>query len=302
MEGATISCGSAAAEGDVFAVFGNEYQADKAVSAAKAMRLLAAKGAKIVVERPFLRFLVSLGERLPASSEPFDELTEPPFFAISLGGDGTLLKAAAAVGGMGVPIVGINTGRLGFLADVMPGEVEDAVDSLFTGRYAVQEHSAVRVDAGDSAPRYALNDVAVLKRDNASMITVRASVDGEPLATYRADGVVLSTPTGSTAYNLSAGGPIIDPGADVIGIAPVAPHSLGLRPIVIGGGHRVEMDVRSRSHNFLLAVDGRSEKLADGTRIAVERAPYKVKIARCSGRGYFSTLRQKLKWGVDGRE
>jgi NAD+ kinase len=149
---------------------------------------------------------------------------------------------------------------------------------------------------------YALNDVAILKRDTASMISIRANVNGQYLNTYQADGLVISTPTGSTAYSLSNGGPIIVPGTNVFSLTAVAPHSLNVRPIVIPDSAVLELTVSSRSHSFLVATDGCSEKLPEGTTIRISRAPYNVRVVKRAGQQYFATLREKMMWGADTRE
>ena len=147
----------------------------------------------------------------------------------------------------------------------------------------------------------ALNEVAILKRDTASMISIRASIDGEYLTTYQADGLIVSTPTGSTAYSLSNGGPIIVPGTGVLLMTAVAPHSLNIRPIVIPDSAEITLDVESRSHSFLVAIDGRSESCREGTRLRLRRAPYNIKVVKRSGKKYFATLREKMMWGADVR-
>ena len=147
----------------------------------------------------------------------------------------------------------------------------------------------------------ALNDVAILKRDNASMITIHASINGERLTTYQADGLVVSTPTGSTAYSLSVGGPIIVPGTHIFSLTAVAPHSLSMRPIVISDESVITLRVECRSHHFLVALDGRSEKCSEGTTITLRKAPYQIKILKRQQSTYFSTLREKLMWGADTR-
>ena len=148
---------------------------------------------------------------------------------------------------------------------------------------------------------YALNDIAVLKRDNASMITIHARINGDELVTYQADGLVVSTPTGSTAYNLSNGGPIMAPGTGILCLTPVAPHSLNIRPIVIGDESEIELSVESRTHSFLVAVDGRSESFDEGTRLVISKAPYAVRIVKRASQHYFATLREKMMWGMDAR-
>jgi NAD+ kinase len=221
-----------------------------------------------------------------------------------MGGDGTFLKAACRVGKKNIPILGVNMGRLGFLADISPDDIEHCLRALYNDDYAVESRALIQVEA-DGAPlgecSFALNDVAILKRDTASMISIRASVNGQYLNTYQADGLVISTPTGSTAYSLSNGGPIIVPGTKVFSMTAVAPHSLNVRPIVLADSSVIELDVESRSHNFLVAIDGRSEKCKEGTRIVLRRAPYDIKVVKRSDHRYFNTLREKMMWGADTR-
>ena len=217
-------------------------------------------------------------------------------FVISMGGDGTFLKAAARVGNKGIPILGVNMGRLGFLADVNPDDIEHTLRALHEGHYEVESRAVIEVNG-----HYALNDIAILKRDTASMISIRATIDGQLLNTYQADGLIISTPTGSTAYSLSNGGPIIVPGTNVLAMTPVAPHSLNTRPIVIPDSAVIELDVVSRSNSFLLAVDGRSMACQEGTKLVVTRAPYNIKVVKRPGQRYFNTLREKMMWGADAR-
>ena len=200
------------------------------------------------------------------------------------------------MGSKGIPIIGVNMGRLGFLADVQPQEIEQAFHALSTGDYSIEEHAVIMCDAG-----CAVNDIAVLKRDTASMISIRTLINGEYLVTYRADGLIVSTPTGSTAYNLSNGGPIMVPQTGILCLTPVAPHSLNIRPIVVKDDSVIEIEVESRSHNFLVAVDGRAVKMEQGTRVVIRKAPYKVKVVKRLNKKYFSTLRDKMMWGADMR-
>ena len=208
------------------------------------------------------------------------------------------------MGKKNIPILGVNMGRLGFLADISPDDIEHCLEALHNDDFAVESRALIQVEA-DGEPlgdfSFALNDVAILKRDTASMISIRANVNGQYLNTYQADGLVVSTPTGSTAYSLSNGGPIIVPGTKVFSMTAVAPHSLNVRPIVLADSSVVELDVESRSHNFLVAIDGRSEKCKEGTRITLRRAPYDVKVVKRSDHRYFNTLREKMMWGADTR-
>ncbi len=288
-----------------FALFGNIYQSRKSANIQTLMSCLAAHGAEVCFEKQFHDFLVATGKVDGDGAEVFTDGDFTADFVISMGGDGTLLRAASHVGGKGIPVLGVNMGRLGFLADVSPDEIGTAIDSLYDGLYSIEEHTALTVEADGKplqTPCHALNDIAVLKRDNASMITIHAKVNGEYLVTYQADGLIVSTPTGSTAYSLSNGGPIIVPRTGTVCLTPVAPHSLNIRPVVLPDDMVIELSVESRSHNFLIAVDGQSEKCDEDTRLTIRKAPYTVKIVKRSGNSYFSTLREKMMWGADMRE
>ncbi|MGI6232350.1 MAG: NAD kinase [Prevotella sp.] len=288
-----------------FAIFGNEFQVKKSVAAMRTIDYLAKKGAETYIDRPYYNFLVHNAGMTPKCTGVFDDYNFDVDYAISLGGDGTFLKAASRVVTKGTPILGVNMGRLGFLADVLPIEVEKALGEIFEGDVRIEPHTVIQIFA-DKEPvennPYALNDIALLKRDNASMIAIKCSINGEYLVTYQADGLIVSTPTGSTAYNLSNGGPIIVPTANNLCLTPVAPHSLNIRPIVINDDCVIELEVESRSHNFLAAIDGRSEKLVEGTKVTVKKAPYKINIIKQKSQHYFSTLRGKLMWGADQRQ
>ena len=196
-------------------------------------------------------------------------------------------------------------GRLGFLASVVPDEARSILDDVFAGDVEIEERAVMQLEALgeplEGCP-YALNDIAILKRDNAAMISIKATVNGEYLTTYLADGLVISTPTGSTAYSLSVGGPIIVPQSDIFSMTPVAPHSLNIRPIVISDNSEITLEVESRSHNFLAAVDGRSEKLCEGVTLKIRKASHKVRIVKRKEQHFFSTLREKLMWGADARK
>jgi probable inorganic polyphosphate/ATP-NAD kinase len=255
--------------------------------------------------QPLVERVVAFLDRHSVSSliEP-DELTNVDL-VISMGGDGTFLKAACMVGEREIPILGINKGRLGFLADVLPSEIEDVLEHVLRRDYMIENHTVIKLEADgecvDCCP-FALNDIAVLKRDTASMISIKAYVNGEFLVNYQADGLIVATPTGSTAYSLSNGGPIIVPQSGSLCITPVAPHSLNIRPIVINDTSVIELEVCSRSHNFLVAIDGRSMKLTEGTRLTIRKADYMVKLVKLKNQRYFSTLHRKLMWGADSRQ
>lgn len=287
-----------------FAIFGNTYQPKKSVSIRKLLACLSQRQAEVFIEREFYDFITA-SQQMPIDSvQVIDDRTFTADFVVSMGGDGTFLRAASMVGGKQIPILGINTGRLGFLADVNAQEIERTIQALYEGDYTVDTRAVILVETdGQQLQGYdcALNDVAILKRDNASMITIHTTINGDYLTTYQADGLILSTPTGSTAYSLSNGGPIIVPGTHVFSLTAVAPHSLNVRPIVVSEDSEINLTIESRTHNFLVALDGRSEKLADTTRLTLRKAPYRVKVIKRAGTKYFHTLREKMMWGADQR-
>lgn len=287
-----------------FAIFGNSFQPRKSQSLMRVLDFLRSKGARIIFDRTFYDFLSAeqnqeLGEVGTFEGDDFNA-----DYVISMGGDGTFLKAAVRVGIKSIPLIGINMGRLGFLADVLPGEVETALQAVLEGNYNIEEHTAIQIstNGGDfDGCHYALNDIAVLKRDIASMIGIHTSIDGSFLVNYQADGLIVSTPTGSTAYSLSNGGPIIVPQTRTLCLTPVAPHSLNIRPIVISDSSTVTLEVESRSHNYLVAVDGRSYTMHEGSTVTISKAPFVTRIVKPNGRRYFSSLRDKMMWGADKR-
>ena len=287
-----------------FALFGNIYQGKKSASIQEVLSSISRYEAELYVDMEYYYFLKD-NQRLDIKATKL--FTDDDFeadFVISMGGDGTFLKAASRVGAKSIPILGVNMGRLGFLADISPDQFAPTLDALYHDDYYLESRALIQVET-DGAPlgtyHCALNDVAILKRDTASMISIRASIDGTHLTTYQADGLIVSTPTGSTAYSLSNGGPIIVPGTGVLLMTAVAPHSLNIRPIVIPDKAVITLDVESRSHSFLVAIDGRSEKCCEETRITLRRAPYNVKVVKRSGNQYFTTLREKMMWGADVR-
>ena len=284
-----------------FALFGNIYQAKKSASVQQVLDCLSRSGVDVLIDMEYYYFLKDTQRlSIPTVAKVFTGDDFEADFAVSMGGDGTFLKTAGRVREKGVPILGVNVGRLGFLADVSPTEIEPFMRAILDGDYTVDHRAVVQVE-GLEQPGYALNDVAILKRDSASMISIRASIDGELLTTYQADGLIVSTPTGSTAYSLSNGGPIIVPGTNVLLMTAVAPHSLNIRPIVIPDSAVITLEVESRSHSFLVAVDGQSSSCHEGTTITLRRAPYTVKTVKRAGQKYFGTLREKMMWGADVR-
>ncbi|MDM8336538.1 NAD kinase [Mediterranea massiliensis] len=287
-----------------FAIFGNVYQAKKSSSAEDLFRLLKQHDAEICICREFYYFLTDVLHIDIPDAELFDGSNFTADMVISMGGDGTFLKAASRVGRKNIPILGINTGRLGFLADISPEEMEETFNEIHENRYKVEERSVLQLKCDNEKLQrdpYALNEIAVLKRDSSSMISIHTAINGAPLTTYQADGLVIATPTGSTAYSLSVGGPIIVPHSKTIAITPVAPHSLNVRPIVIRDDWEITLNVESRNHNFLVAIDGRSEPCQENTELTICRADYTIKVVKRFNHIFFDTLRNKMMWGADVR-
>ena len=287
-----------------FALFGNTYQAHKSAHVARLLEILRKRNAEICINNEFYEFL-KLNKFINLSDmQVFQGNNFNADMAISIGGDGTFLKAASIVGKKEIPILGINTGRLGFLADITPEEMEEAFDEIYHGQYQAEARRVLQVESNKHPLKgypYGLNEIAVLKRDSSSMISIQAYINGNPLNRYQADGLIISTPTGSTGYSLSVGGPILVPQSGTIAITAVAPHSLNARPIVIRDDWEITLDVESRSHNFLVAIDGRSETCKEGTRLTIRKADYTVKIVKRCGHTFFNTLRDKIMWGADSR-
>ncbi|HEY6913694.1 MAG TPA: NAD kinase [Paludibacter sp.] len=224
--------------------------------------------------------------------------------ALSIGGDGTFLNTAARIGRKNIPILGINTGRLGFLADVASEDILVALDAILDNKYIIQERSLLHVETSDGTTfdyPYALNEISVLNQDSSSMISITASVNGEMVHTYHADGLLVSTPTGSTAYSMSVGGPLVVPEAENFILTPIASHSLNVRPLIVPDTWTFELEVHSRSQCYLVALDGRSKVLELTTKLRITKADYTIKIIKQINHTFFDTLKNKLLWGVDKR-
>lgn len=287
-----------------FAIFGNTYQARKSSHAETLFSLLQQHNAQLCICREFYQFLTKEQHLSLPPAKLFDGDDFSADMVLSVGGDGTFLKAASRVGRKGIPILGINTGRLGFLADISPAEMEETFNEIHRHHYTVEERSVLQLQCDDPKllkEPYALNEIAVLKRDSSSMITIHTAINDARLITYLADGLVIATPTGSTAYSLSVGGPIMVPHSQTIAITPVAPHSLNVRPIVIRDDWKITLDVESRSHSFLVAIDGRSESCKETTRLQISKADYNVRVVKRFNHKFFDTLRTKMMWGADVR-
>lgn len=227
-----------------------------------------------------------------------------PDFLISLGGDGTILDATVLIQSKDIPILGINMGRLGFLANVAKGNIESSLDALFTGRFQLDFRSLlqVRTSCGKlMKPNFALNEITLARKESTSMITVHTYLNGNYLNSYWADGLIVSTPTGSTGYSLSCGGPIIMPNSDNFVLTPIAPHNLTMRPFVINDSNTLRMQVESRENEFLASLDSRIHSFTTETELLIQKADFRIALVQTELQDFPSTMRNKLSWGRDHR-
>ncbi len=287
------------------AIFGNTYRKEIIYPLEIILQFLSKNNVDILIYNQIHDFL----KQSPLLNDLNYNLIEDGNFnadvALSVGGDGTFLNTAQHVGDKNIPILGINTGKLGFLADVAINEIETVLTDILKRNFTIEERSVLEVSASNNAFKgspFALNEVAVLKQDLSSMISIEAFVGGEYFHTYRADGLIVSTPTGSTAYSLSVGGPILVPQARNLIVAPVASHSLNVRPLIIPDSWDVHLKMFSRSHSYLISLDGRSQIMSEQTELFIKRANHTIKIIKPSGNHtFFNTLKNKRMWGIDKR-
>jgi len=227
-----------------------------------------------------------------------------PELIITLGGDGTILAAVTMIRELEIPIMGINLGRLGFLASIEQQRIESAINLYIKGKYTISERAMIELISNPHIfddKNYALNELTILKRDNSSMIVLHTYVDGEFLNSYWADGLIVSTPTGSTGYNLSCGGPIMFPTSDNFILTPVAPHNLNVRPVVLSSKHELTFKIEGRSENYLCTLDSRHTTITSDYDIKVRRNKFNTKLISLKGDNFMSTIRNKLNWGIDKR-
>jgi len=236
----------------------------------------------------------------------YNELDKTFDIFITLGGDGTILRATTFIRDLGIPILGINVGRLGFLATIQKNEIKLALENIRTNNYSISERSLLKVSVSPaiSAMRdlgFALNEVTVGRKNTTAMVSVETHLDKEKLTSYWADGLIVATPTGSTGYSLSCGGPVVTPGAKSIIITPIAPHNLNARPLVIPDETYIELKVNSREKEALLSLDSRTYTITNDTEIVVEHADFTIKLIQLPNKSFLKTIRKKLLWGVDRR-
>lgn len=280
------------------AIFGNPLRAETHREVKHVVDYLQQRGVGIVLSQElrhdvFCREFPSVDDFISHTDESID-------FAISIGGDGTFLTTTSLVGHLDIPILGINCGHLGYLAEVQTDNIDAVLDQLINNNYTIEQRRMLEVtcqhDSKIMAP-YALNEIAILKSGLSSMITVDVTLNGEFLHNYKADGLLVATPTGSTAYNLSVGGPLLDPHVHAIILSPVATHSLNIRPLVVLDSSKIDVKIFSRNGNFLLSVDGRSQVLSQDISLHIERSQRTVKLVRINGQTFMQSLKDKLNWG-----
>ena len=287
------------------AIYGNKHQEAHIEALFRFFEALSSHpGLSVAMEYTFFNYLSRILPSQPHVDEVIHGDKFSAQFALSLGGDGTFLRTAQWVGSKNIPILGINTGHLGYLADTQIDEATDIIDGIINNQFKIEERSLIEVETdNESGPdwKFALIEVAILKQDTASMITVKAAIDDVDIASYKCDGLIIATPTGSTGYNLSVGGPIIEPCAPNWVISPIAAHSLTMRPLVVRNTGIITATTTSRASNYLLSLDGRSTTMQSGTTIKIRKAPFSIKVAQRPDHHFCDTLRDKLLWGIDKR-
>lgn len=288
------------------AIYGQNYTKESTQKALEILvEVLLKHNVDILVESDFLsQQPTELQEN--SALKTFAVLDKSFDLLISIGGDGTILRAITYVGDLGIPIVGINTGRLGFLATIQTEEIESALTEIFNGDYKISERTLLSVttqpeNTSIGETNFALNEIALSRKNTTSMITVETHLDGEYLTSYWADGLILSTPTGSTGYSLSCGGPVITPEANNFALTPIAPHNLSARPLIIPDNTTVSFKVEGREDHFLMSLDSRIVTLPNTTTVTIERASFVIKMVERLEETFLDTLRKKLLWGEDRR-
>jgi NAD+ kinase len=288
------------------AIFGSPYPEHFSKYIQHLIKKLETEHINLIIEEEFSVFLennIRFNKSI-STFNSYETLKNKADFLLSIGGDGTLLKAVTYVRESEIPIMGINTGRLGFISSISADQIDDAITDILKGNYKINERTLLELRSDKNLfkeKNFALNEVAVSKKDTSSMIRIDAYVDDEFLNTYWADGLVVSTPTGSTGYSLSCGGPIIMPGTNNIIITPNAPHNLNVRPIVIDDNSVVKLKVEDRDQLALVSLDSRSRAFDSETELIIKKANFKVRLVQPQNNSLIKTIRHKLMWGLDKR-
>ncbi len=289
------------------AIYGRPFNKNSIEFVCMLVEHLDTVGVEWVMHEPYYGYLQpSLKREDVLTFSSHTELRTGIDFLFSIGGDGTLLDTLSLVRDSGLPVFGINTGRLGFLSSISKSDFEKAIESLQQGHFSLDRRSLLRMEsepelAGFSGVNYALNELTVHKKDSSTMMIINTFLNGEFLNSYWADGLIISTPTGSTGYSLSCGGPIIAPQSENFVITPIAPHNLNVRPVVVSDKNVISLSVDGRSRNYLVSLDSRSLTIDASARIAVRKEDFFVNLVRLNNENFLTTLRNKLMWGIDSR-
>jgi len=288
------------------AVFGKEFQQEVAPFVHELFLELEKADLEVIVYEPFYNFLsqqIRLNLFL-GTYNSYEELKENIDLFISVGGDGTILDATTLIRDSEIPIIGVNTGRLGFLADIAKDQIPKTIKQLLNKRFRIDQRTLIRLETqqamfGDL--NFALNEVTISRKDTTSMITISTYINDQYLNSYWADGLIISTPTGSTGYSLSCGGPIVMPGSENFIITPIAPHNLNVRPLVISDKYEIKVKVDGRAKQFLIALDSRIQTIDAGLELIIKKEDFKINMIETDTQDFSSTLRNKLLWGLDKR-
>lgn len=290
------------------ALFGKKFGPGFVNSFQKMFDVFSENGIQVLIYKPFYDFLLQeMKFECPQAGlySSHADLDKDVDFLFSIGGDGTFLDAVTVVQDSGIPMVGINSGRLGFMADIAQDEIPQALRDIFSGLYGLEERTLLQLSTSVNGLfdefNFALNEFTVHKKDTSSMITIHTFLDDEYLNSYWADGLIIATPTGSTAYSLSVGGPIMVPNTQNFILSPISPHNLTVRPIVVPNHQVITLKVEGRSPTYLASLDSRSTDFDTSVELKVRRAPFCVKVIKLKSHNFYSTLRNKLMWGVDKR-
>jgi NAD+ kinase len=282
-------------------IFGNSYQQDNAGKVLSLIEHLRQRGLEVAVEEDYLCYL---GTDTAEAVSSFNVNQVPDAdMALSLGGDGTFLTTAMWVSRQGMPILGLNLGHLGYLTAGRLEENSDVLDDVLSGNFRIEERTMLQVecDMVEIPHPWALNEIAILRHDTSSMLDMETQLRGHALTTYRGDGLIVSTPTGSTAYNMSVGGPILEPTTSCLVLSPISPHSLTMRPLVVRDDSEIAVRTYSRASQYEVSIDGEVTLCPTGALLTIKRAPYCARVVQRLGNNFASTLRQKLLWGTDQR-
>jgi len=268
---------------------------------------LETNGAELLIGKDYLKYLSEQFsiEAKVRELDDYNQIRGAADFLISLGGDGTILETIAFIRNSGIPVVGINTGRLGFLAGVTVEQAgESVVENLFARKYSLDKRTLLRLDTDDNLfgdVNYAMNELTVQRKDSSAMMTIHAWVNGEFLNSYWADGLIISTPTGSTAYSLSCGGPVMIPDAKSFVITPLSPHNLNVRPLIVPEESEILLKVEGRSPQYLASLDARTKSFNESAELRIRKGDFKISLVRFDNQHFFDVIREKLMWGVDKR-